>query len=125
MPRYSGRRGPAIRRTSDGSDGAGRATLVPWPGREPCSLAVAGGLLQGVTVMTEVACFCGCLYVFDGGAGACPGCGELAMVQTYAEPAGTGRGRRPVPAPREAQGDGPGEVQRPLDLTVMSARRPR
>jgi acyl-CoA synthetase (AMP-forming)/AMP-acid ligase II len=30
--------------------------------------------------MAEVACFCGCLYSFDGGAGACPKCGEYATV---------------------------------------------
>ncbi len=30
--------------------------------------------------MTDVACFCGCLYSFDGGAGACPKCGEVASV---------------------------------------------
>jgi acyl-CoA synthetase (AMP-forming)/AMP-acid ligase II len=30
--------------------------------------------------MAEVACFCGCLYSFDGGAGACPRCGECATV---------------------------------------------
>jgi hypothetical protein len=32
--------------------------------------------------MTDVACFCGCLYAFDGAAGACPRCGEYATVQT-------------------------------------------
>jgi hypothetical protein len=32
--------------------------------------------------MTNVACFCGCLYSFDGGAGACPRCGEYATVPT-------------------------------------------
>jgi hypothetical protein len=30
--------------------------------------------------MTEVACFCGCCFSFDGGAGACPACGEGASV---------------------------------------------
>jgi hypothetical protein len=30
--------------------------------------------------MTEVACFCGCLFSFDGGADACPRCGEFASV---------------------------------------------
>jgi hypothetical protein len=32
--------------------------------------------------MAEVACFCGCLYSFDGDAGACPRCGECATVAT-------------------------------------------
>ncbi len=32
--------------------------------------------------MTDVACFCGCLYSFDGDAGACPRCGEYATVRT-------------------------------------------
>lgn len=30
--------------------------------------------------MVDVACFCGCCYSFDSGAGACPQCGEYAMV---------------------------------------------
>jgi hypothetical protein len=33
-------------------------------------------------MMTDVACFCGCLYSFDGRAGACPRCGECATVRT-------------------------------------------
>jgi hypothetical protein len=32
--------------------------------------------------MTDVACFCGCLYSFDGDAGACPRCGEYATIRT-------------------------------------------
>jgi len=32
--------------------------------------------------MAEVACFCGCCYSFEGGAGACPRCGEYAVVAT-------------------------------------------
>jgi hypothetical protein len=28
--------------------------------------------------MTDVACFCGYLFSFDGDAGACPSCGEVA-----------------------------------------------
>lgn len=75
--------------------------------------------------MTEVACFCGGLYVFDGAAGACPQCGELAMIQTYAAPGSTDRGGRPVPAPREPQENGPREAQWPVVLTVMSAGRRR
>jgi hypothetical protein len=75
--------------------------------------------------MTEVACFCGCRYVFDGGAGACPKCGELAMVPTHAAPGSTDPGGRPVPAPREPQENGPRGPQWPLVLTVMSAGRRR
>jgi hypothetical protein len=30
--------------------------------------------------MTDVACFCGCFFSFDDGAGACPRCGEVASV---------------------------------------------
>ena len=33
-----------------------------------------------VPVMTDVACFCGRLFSFDGGAAACPKCGEVASV---------------------------------------------
>jgi hypothetical protein len=44
--------------------------------------------------MTDVACFCGCFYSFDGGAGACPGCGEVAAVTAGPAAAGTERGQR-------------------------------
>jgi hypothetical protein len=30
--------------------------------------------------MTDVACFCGCCFSFDGGAAACPRCGQVASV---------------------------------------------
>jgi hypothetical protein len=30
--------------------------------------------------MAQVACFCGCLYSFDGDGGACPKCGEYASL---------------------------------------------
>ena len=36
-------------------------------------------------MMADVACFCGCLYSFDGGGGACPQCGEYASLTTGAE----------------------------------------
>jgi predicted RNA-binding Zn-ribbon protein involved in translation (DUF1610 family) len=32
--------------------------------------------------MTNVACFCGCLYSFDSGEGPCPNCGAVAVVRT-------------------------------------------
>ena len=34
--------------------------------------------------MTNVACFCGCLYYFDGSEGPCPKCGAVAVVNTTA-----------------------------------------
>ncbi len=33
-------------------------------------------------MMTDVACFCGCFYSFDGGRGACPQCGEDVTLTT-------------------------------------------
>jgi hypothetical protein len=35
---------------------------------------------EKVPVMTDVACFCNCLFSFDGDAGACPKCGAVASV---------------------------------------------
>jgi len=34
--------------------------------------------------MTHVACFCGCLYSFDGDEGPCPKCGAIAVVRPKA-----------------------------------------
>jgi hypothetical protein len=50
-------------------------------------------------MMTDVACFCGCLYSFDGGAGACPGCGEVAAVKAGLAAAGAERGQQGLPGP--------------------------
>ena len=36
-------------------------------------------------MMADVACFCGCLYSFDGGGGACPECGEYVSLTTGPE----------------------------------------
>jgi hypothetical protein len=55
-----------------------------------------GSLGEGVA---DVACFCGCLYSFDGGAGACPGCGEVAAVMAGPVAAGTQRGQQGQPGP--------------------------
>jgi hypothetical protein len=44
--------------------------------------------------MTDVACFCGCLYSFDGGAGGCPRCGEYATVSTGSAFVSTERGQQ-------------------------------
>lgn len=46
-----------------------------------------------VPIMTEVACFCGCVYSFVAGAGACPRCGEVAAVTAEPEPDLSERGR--------------------------------
>lgn len=48
--------------------------------------------------MTDVACFCGRLYSFDGGAGACPRCGEVATVSTRSAFMSTDRGHQHAPA---------------------------
>ena len=52
-------------------------------------------------MMTDVACFCGCFYSFEGGAGPCPKCGEVAAV-TAAPEAESARTCRPS---AEADGD--------------------
>jgi hypothetical protein len=36
--------------------------------------------------MAQVACFCGCCFSFDGSAGACPKCGEVASLRGGAGP---------------------------------------
>jgi uncharacterized Zn finger protein (UPF0148 family) len=35
-------------------------------------------------MMTNVACFCGCIYFFDAGEGSCPRCGAVAVIKTTA-----------------------------------------
>jgi hypothetical protein len=47
--------------------------------------------------MADVACFCGCLFCFDGDAGACPGCGEVASVTGLAVPGSSGYSRPGTP----------------------------
>jgi hypothetical protein len=49
--------------------------------------------------MTDVACFCGCFFSFDGGAAACPRCGEVASVTAgpALEDAGSTQPKIPVP----------------------------
>ena len=56
--------------------------------------------------MSDVACFCGCCYSFEGDGGACPRCGEYAAVRSGSALASTGR-RQPEPVPA-ANGAGPG-----------------
>ena len=50
-------------------------------------------------MMTDVACFCGCLFSFDGGVGACPRCGEVASVTAGPVPESPGRSRPEIPVP--------------------------
>ena len=54
-------------------------------------------------MMTDVACFCGCLFSFDGATGGCPKCGEVASL--IAGPALGSPGRNwpehPVPVMHE------------------------
>ena len=75
----------------------GQCPLGIWKGAE----SAAGNALLGRTaagtkkvgMMADVACFCGCLYSFDGAAGACPQCGEIASVATGPAPGSTGQAR--------------------------------
>jgi hypothetical protein len=60
-----------------------------------------------VRMMTDVACFCGCVYSFYGHAGACPGCGEVATLTVGRASAGTERGQQEQPRPA-ANGHGRG-----------------
>jgi hypothetical protein len=50
-------------------------------------------------MMAEVACFCGCCFSFDGAAGACPKCGEVARLTAgpVTGPGGRSRPEHPVP----------------------------
>ena len=57
--------------------------------------------------MADVACFCGCVYFFDGDAGACPGCGEVATLTVGTPAVGAERGRLEQPSPA-ANGHGRG-----------------
>lgn len=49
--------------------------------------------------MTNVACFCGCLFSFNGAAGACPKCSRAASVTAgpVLERPGQNRPEHPVP----------------------------
>ena len=68
-----------------------------------------------VPVMTDVACFCDCFYSFDGGAGACPKCGEVASVTglPVLESSGCNRPETPDAEIRQLS-EVPGARQRPL-----------
>ena len=58
-------------------------------------------------MMADVACFCGCVYYFDGDAGACPGCGEVATLRVGRASVGTERVELAQPSPA-ANGHGRG-----------------
>jgi hypothetical protein len=49
--------------------------------------------------MTDVACFCGCCFWFDGGAPACPRCGEVATVTAGLALEDPGRSQPKIPVP--------------------------
>ena len=49
--------------------------------------------------MTDVACFCGCCFSFDGGAAACPRCGEVASVTASLTPGDAGRSQPKIVVP--------------------------
>jgi hypothetical protein len=74
-------------------------------------------------MMAEVACFCGCLYSFHGGAGACPRCGEYATVMTAAVSASAGRSHyqrsESVSVVREDAGRANGR-ELPVDLLLTA-----
>jgi hypothetical protein len=52
-----------------------------------------------VPVMTDVACFCGCCFSFDGGAAACPRCGQVASVTADLALEDAGRSQPTIPGP--------------------------
>jgi hypothetical protein len=49
--------------------------------------------------MTDVACFCGCCFSFDGGAAACPRCGEVATLTAGLALEDAGRSQPKIPVP--------------------------
>jgi hypothetical protein len=52
-----------------------------------------------VSMMSDVACFCGCCFSFESGAEACPKCGEVARVGAGPVPDSAGRSRAELPVP--------------------------
>jgi hypothetical protein len=65
-------------------------------------------------MMADVACFCGCVYFFDGDAGACPGCGEVATLTVASPAAGARRGQQGQPVPAANGHGGPAAALREL-----------
>ena len=77
---------------------------APWPGGGHRAVRQLRGKVR---MMADVACFCGCVYSFDGHAGACPGCGEVATLTVGRASADTERGQQEQPSPA-ANGHGRG-----------------
>jgi hypothetical protein len=50
-------------------------------------------------MMTDVACFCGCCFSFEGGAAACPSCGDVASVTAGRALEDDGRSQPKMPVP--------------------------
>jgi hypothetical protein len=65
--------------------------------------------------MTNVACFCGCPYSFNGDEGACPKCGRVARVTAgpMLERPRHSRPEHPVPVMDGAVQAGPTRAARP------------
>jgi len=78
-------------------------------------------------MMAAVACFCGCSFSFDGGAGACPRCGEVARLTAGPEVHGVARDwtENPVPAMGEVGQDEQARVTGPelAEILVLLCRR--
>lgn len=75
---------------------AGSAAVTGRPGR---TAAGAEKERKKVPTMSDVACFCGCCFSFDGAVGACPTCGEVARVTAGPAPGSAGRSRPEHPVP--------------------------
>jgi len=78
--------------------------LIPRPA-SVCRAARQRGAKK-VGMMADVACFCGCFYSFDGAAGACPQCGEIASVGSVPESIEPGRPEHRVPVANGVRRDG-------------------
>jgi hypothetical protein len=81
-------------RTAVAAPRYGKSALVPLP--SPAGPRGRGERKKELT-MAEVACFCGCCFSFDGAAGACPKCGEVARLTAGPVTAGRSRPEHPVP----------------------------
>lgn len=78
----------------------GRPSAVPSPDTGPQLTN------KKVLIMTDVACFCGCCYSFEGGVGSCPRCGAWATVWSGpSTTAGNGEPPHPVSPPTGATPD--------------------